>query len=173
LKPVQKKKRNQMINLRSASALMLAAGLLCISDGLTFADNPQNLTSGSKPSQSSVAAKGSFAIIDAYSALIKTATSAKDLKAATAFEGKQGTFTGTVTKVYAPSSNSIVVLDFDKDYDAAVTAVVKADDFKAFPDLSKLNGKSLVISGTVTEFRSRPQILLTAPNQIQVITGTP
>jgi hypothetical protein len=167
------KEKNPMTNFRNASVLVLAAGLLCISNSPIFADSTQTTNSSTKPSQSSVALKSSFASVDAMASQVKSAISAKDMKAAVAMEGKTGTFTGTITKVYAPSSNSIVVLDFDRDYDSAVTAVVKADNFKAFPDLSKLSGKSVVISGPVAEFRDHPQILLTSPNQIQVITGTP
>ena len=100
-----------------------------------------------------------------------TATSAKDLKATIALEGKQGVFTGTVAKVYIPESNSIVVLDFAKDYDTALTAVVKPDAYKVFPDLNKLNGKTIVITGPVTEFHGRPQVVLSQLSQIKVVTG--
>jgi len=158
-----------MINHKATSLSILAGCLLCLS--ATFADSPSTHSDSVKAAQSAVALKGDFTTVEDGSSAVKTAVSAKDLKAAAALEGKQGVFTGTVVKVYIPESNSIVVLDFAKDYDTALTAVVQPDAYKVFPDLNKLNGKTIVITGPVTEFHGRPQVVLSVLSQIKVLAG--
>jgi hypothetical protein len=158
-----------MIHYKTTPLAVLVGIVLCLSTSV--ADSPPSHTNATSPAQSSVALNGVFTTVEDGSSSVKTAVSAKDLKAAASLEGKQGVFTGTIAKVYIPGSNSIVVLDFAKDYDTALTAIVKPEAYKVFPDLNKLNGKTIVISGPVTEYHGRPQVVLSELNQIKAVTG--
>ena len=117
------------------------------------------------PSQSSVAAKKPFQT--APTAATKGALDAKDLAGAQKLIGKAVAMQGTVTTVYVPEGNAIVILNFSPDYRDAVSAVVKHQDYALFPDLQTLRGKHLLIHGTLKEYKGRPEIELTDPTQIK------
>lgn len=162
------------MNIKLTSVYKIAGFLLCIF-GLpcvTSADAPSAQPRVAAQPQSAVASKdATFKTVDAASPAVKAALDAKDLKDASADGGRQITFTGTVAKIYSPSNNSIVVLDFDKDYESALTAVVRPDTYSFFPDLNGLNGKTVLVTGFVTMYKGRPQVLLMAPKQVKIITG--
>ena len=100
---------------------------------------------------------------------VKAALDAHDQKAAGKLVGKTGSFTGTVTKLYSPKSGSIVILNFDRDYKTALTAVVKRDDFGRFPDLSRLEGKQVLVTGKFIDFKGSTEIDLTKLEQIKIV----
>src|SRR5438067_2242132 len=79
----------------------------------------------------------------AYAAAID----AHDLDGAKALAGKKGAFKGTVTQVFTPRSGAVAILNFDRQYKTALTAVVNKADWARFPDLTELVGKEVVISG--------------------------
>lgn len=121
-------------------------------------------------SQSESASKTAvFATVTASDKSVKDALKATDLEGAKKQTGKAGVFTGTVTKVFAPKSNALVILNFASDYKTAITAVVRQRSFSAFPALSSLEGKKVVISGTVTSYQNRPEIELTSSSQIKLV----
>ena len=120
--------------------------------------------------QSQAASKtAKFETIAKTDAAIKSALDAHDLKPAAGLVGKSGSFTGTVTKIFTPKSGSIVILNFDQDYKTALTAVVKRSDWGKFPDLAKLEGKKVVVSGKFVDFHGATEIDLTAPDQIKIV----
>ncbi len=121
------------------------------------------------PAQATVAAKKPFATVPAASPAVAKALNAAALDAAQKMIGKAGAFQGTVSKVYVPHGNSVVILDFAFNYHAALTAVVKPDAYAKFPDLSQLEGKHVLISGKFIIFHNAPQIELTSPAQVKVI----
>jgi DNA/RNA endonuclease YhcR with UshA esterase domain len=120
--------------------------------------------------QSAVAAKQvTFGTLAAEDPKVKAATRADDLPAAKQLVGKSGSFQGTVVRVYAPSSNRVVLLDFAREYRTAVTAVVQAADFARFPDLTTVKGKRVLVTGKVSEFKGQPQIELTRPDDLKIV----
>ncbi len=109
---------------------------------------------------------GSIAKTDAS---VASAIDAHELDKASAMVGKAGSFKGTVVRLFAPNSGTILILNFDRDYKTALTAVVKRANFDKFPDLALLEGKQVVISGKFSEFRDAPQMELTSPEQIKIV----
>lgn len=121
-------------------------------------------------SQAQAASKtAKFETISKTDAAVKSALDAHDLKSAAGLVGKSGSFSGTVTKIFTPKSGSIVILNFDRDYKTALTAVVKRADWSKFPDLFKLEGKKIYVSGKFVDFHGATEIDLTSPDQIKIV----
>jgi hypothetical protein len=120
-------------------------------------------------SQASVAGKTPFSTIKASDAKVKTAKPATDLKTAKALVGKSGAFVGTVVKVFAPKSNSVVLLNFANDYKAALVGAVDDKDFAKLPDLQKLTGKKVLLTGKVVDYKGQPQIQIDSPDDVRVV----
>lgn len=121
-----------------------------------------------KVTQARVAAKDKkFAVIEATDASVKAAKDAKSLTEAKKLVDKTGAFAGTVAKVFEPSG--LVLINFDRDYKTALTAVVRAKDFAKFPDLKTLEGKKVLVSGKVVEFKGQPEVELVALDDIKII----
>lgn len=120
--------------------------------------------------QAAVASKTAvFATVKAANASVKAAVAANDLNAVNKQTGKSGTVQGTVAKLFAPPSNSLVVLNFADDYWTAATVVVRAKNFAKFPNLQTLKGKKVLVTGRVTEYKEKPQIEVSEPGQIKII----
>jgi hypothetical protein len=49
-----------------------------------------------------------------------------------------------------------------------MTAVVFDDHFGQFGDLQKYNGHNVQISGTITEYHDKPEMVLETPSQIKI-----
>lgn len=121
-------------------------------------------------SQAESAAKSvAFVTVSETDKSVTGAVRATDLEGIKRLTGKPGTVTGTVTEVFAPKSNNMVILNFAADYHTAMTAVVRQRSFSAFPALSSLEGKKVVITGTVADYQGRPEIELTGPSQIKLL----
>ncbi len=121
-------------------------------------------------SQEELAAKGvQFATIAASDKAVVGAMKATDMEQAKKLTGKAGAFIGTVTKVFAPKSNALVILNFASDYRTAVTAVVRQRSFSAFPALSSLEGKRVLITGNVSNYQNRPEIELKSVSQVKIV----
>jgi hypothetical protein len=102
---------------------------------------------------------------DAY----QKARDAHDLDGAHGVLGQTGSFKGTVTQLFEERDGDLVILDFDKNYRTAMTAIVRNADFSKFPDMKALEGKEIVVSGKFTEYQGRAQIELTDPGQIHLV----
>jgi hypothetical protein len=75
--------------------------------------------------------------------------------------------TGKVVGVSVRSS--IALLNLDKAYpDTPMTAVVFDDNFGKFGDLQKYQGHQVRISGTITEYHNKPEMVLESPGQIKI-----
>ena len=122
-----------------------------------------------KPPQKSVASKAAFGTIASADAKVKSASDPKDLTKAGKMAGKTGIFSGMVAQVYAMKGNNMVLLNFDKDYKAAVTGVVRAKSFSKFPDLETLKGKKVLVSGKVEDYKGRPEIVLDSLDDIKIV----
>jgi DNA/RNA endonuclease YhcR with UshA esterase domain len=111
-----------------------------------------------------------FGSIAASDSSVKSAIDAHDLKTAASMVGKTGAFTGTVTKIYSPKSGSIVIINFDRDFKTALTAVVKKSSFSKLPDLSQLEGKKVIVTGKFIDFKGATEIDVDSPDNIKVIS---
>ncbi len=123
-----------------------------------------------KPLQHVVASKtAKFGTVDRDAAAPKNALDAHDLTGAQKLIGKEGSFRGTVSKIYEERDGDIVVLDFDPNYRTALTAVLRNADFPKFPDIRTLEGKEVVVLGKFVDYHGTAQIELTDPAQIKLI----
>jgi len=122
------------------------------------------------PAQSTVAAKTVFATVAASDKAVTQALDAKSLAEGLKLVGKPGAFQGTVSQVYSPRNHSLAILDFAPHYRDALTAAVKPDAYARFPDLSRLVGKRVLVSGKFSaNSHGVAQIELTGPGQVKAI----
>jgi len=64
----------------------------------------------------------------------------------------------------------IVRLNFEQPYPKnPFTAVIFPANTNKFPEIEKLKGKTVEISGKIAAYREKPQIILTSTNQVKVI----
>lgn len=120
-------------------------------------------------SQSHLAQKGVFPVVKATDARLKRAVSATNLAAATKLRGQNAQFVGVVTKVFAPGSGAIVLLNFAKNYKTALVGVIKAKDFARFPNLQNLANKRVLLTGKVVNYKGQTEIELTKSGAICVV----
>lgn len=67
---------------------------------------------------------------------------------------------------------TVAILDFDKPYpNSPFTAVIFPENVGQFGDLQKFNNQNVEISGTITEYRGKPEIILESTNQVKVVGG--
>ncbi len=120
--------------------------------------------------QSALASKtATFAMVPAADPAVAKALEAHNLADAQKQVGKAGAFQGIVTKAYSPDDHDNVILDFDKKYKTALTAVVMPGDYAKFPDLTTLEGKHVLLTGTWSAPKGKPQITLSDPAQVKII----
>ena len=68
----------------------------------------------------------------------------------------------------------IVRLNFEQPYPKnPFTAVIFPANTNKFPEVEKLKGKTVEISGKIAVYRERPQIVLTSTNQVRVVETAP
>jgi DNA/RNA endonuclease YhcR with UshA esterase domain len=48
-------------------------------------------------------------------------------------------------------------------------AVIFATDFKTFPELEKLEGKTVELNGKITDYKGKPQMVLKTRSQLKVV----
>ncbi len=156
------------MNVRTLAASS-AAALIAFLAAAPFA-GAQTGENKERPAQAAVASKNAaFVSVPAGDASVKKALPATDLAGAKKQVGKAAAFVGTVDRTFTPKGNGLVILNFAKDYKTAVTGVVRAKDFAKFPDLKALQGKKVLVSGTVQDYKGRPEIALSAPSQVKIV----
>src|SRR5438552_12830478 len=99
----------------------------------------------------------------------KTETQLK-IKAAEAKDhiGTNAVVSGTIADVY--KGRSTINLNFDQPYPKQTfTAVIFAANTNQFPEIEKLKGKRVEVSGKIVTYQERPQIVVTSTNQLKVI----
>ena len=75
---------------------------------------------------------------------------------------------GKVVEVY--TTDKLVRLNLDKPFPKQpFTAVIFGSNTNLFSNLDKLKGKTVEVSGKITEYRDKPQIILASTNQLRVI----
>jgi len=82
--------------------------------------------------------------------------------------GKSGCITGRVLKVFTSKSGN-TYLDFCEDYRACpFSSVIFSQDRAKFGDLATLQGQVVEISGLVSYYKERPQIIIRTPDQLKL-----
>jgi DNA/RNA endonuclease YhcR with UshA esterase domain len=82
--------------------------------------------------------------------------------------GEEAIVRGTIAEVNKAAA--LVRLNFEKPFPNSVfTAVIFARNTNDFPEVDKLQGKSVEVSGKIAEYRNRPQIILNSTNQLKVV----
>jgi DNA/RNA endonuclease YhcR with UshA esterase domain len=86
--------------------------------------------------------------------------------------GKEAVVSGTVAEVN--KAQGLIRLNFEKPFpNQSFTAVIFAKNTNSFGNLDELKGKKVEVSGKITEYRGRPQIILTHPNQLKTSASEP
>ncbi|MCS6775702.1 MAG: hypothetical protein RMJ43_01920 [Chloroherpetonaceae bacterium] len=121
------------------------------------------------PAQASVATKQAFGTISPASPEVASAIEATDLAALRKKIGKRAAFKGKVVKVYTSRSNSIVILNFARNYKEAAVAVLKPEHYARFPSMETLKDQNVLVTGKVVTYEDRPEIELVRPDQVRII----
>jgi len=69
---------------------------------------------------------------------------------------------------------TLALLNLNQKYPKSpLTCVIRADHTNKFPDLETYLGQRVEVSGRITEYQGRPQIILTSTNQIRILNAAP
>jgi hypothetical protein len=80
--------------------------------------------------------------------------------------GDWASVTGTVVRVYTSNTNTTFI-NFCEDYKTCpFSAVVFSSDAKKFGDLTHLVGKQVTLSGKISSYEGRAEIILSNPSQL-------
>lgn len=83
------------------------------------------------------------------------------------YNGKTVTVKGFVADIY--QSEKVAYLNFVKKFpDNPFTAVIFARQFEDFPDINKFRGKDVEVTGRVSIYKGKPQIILNSPSQLKL-----
>jgi hypothetical protein len=161
--------KNKILALTVAILAVFAISALA-DDGQSKSTNAPVANPTDKKSQSDVASKtAKFDIIPPTNETYKTALDAHALDLALKQVDKDGAFKGTVSAIYEPRSGGLAIVNFDKNYRTALTALLKGADFDTFPDLKTLVGKDVLVTGTFISYQGRAEIVLTNTAQIKLV----
>ena len=82
--------------------------------------------------------------------------------------GEYASVRGTLVKAYTSASGT-VFLDFCKNYKTcAFSGVIFADDAKQFGDLSRYEGSVVTLSGKISLYENKAEIVLSDPSQLSI-----
>jgi DNA/RNA endonuclease YhcR with UshA esterase domain len=83
------------------------------------------------------------------------------------YNGKTVTVKGFVADIY--KSEKVAYLNFVEKYpNNPFTAVIFARQFEDFPDINKFRNKDVEVTGRVSIYKGKPQIILNNPSQLKV-----
>ncbi len=69
---------------------------------------------------------------------------------------------------------TLALLNLNQKYPKSpLTCVIRADNTNKFPDLETYLGQRVEVSGRISEYQGRPQIILTSTNQIKILNAAP
>jgi hypothetical protein len=86
---------------------------------------------------------------------------------ASAHIGEYATIEGAPIDVYT-SKKGTVFFDYCKEYDSCpFSAVIFSSDASKFGDLSSYQGKTIRVTGTISSYQSRAEIIIKDPSQIE------
>lgn len=112
-------------------------------------------------------------LLDAYRGNTAAANAAASISIGTidyadapAHVGDYASVRGTLVEAYTSKSGT-VFLDFCKNYKTCpFSGVIFADDVKAFGDLSRLTGQTVTLTGKISSYEGRAEIVLSDPSQL-------
>jgi len=91
-----------------------------------------------------------------------------DYTEASAHVGELASVRGTLVDTYASASGT-VFLDFCKSYKTCpFSAVIFSDDVKKFGDLSRYNGTAVTLTGKISSYQNKAEIVLSDPSQLTI-----
>jgi DNA/RNA endonuclease YhcR with UshA esterase domain len=97
-----------------------------------------------------------------------SATRSISAREARAHVHESATVKGKIAEVYR--TERVVHLNFERAFpDQPFTAVIFANRTNLFPKIDDLKNKTVEVTGTITEYRNRPEIILTRTNQLRVL----
>ena len=89
-----------------------------------------------------------------------------DYTQASAHIGQRASVRGTLLKAYTSASGT-VFLDFCANYKTCpFSGVIFADDAKQFGDLSRYNGTTVTLTGKISSYQGKAEIVLSSPSQL-------
>lgn len=84
------------------------------------------------------------------------------------YVGKSVTIEGTVSEVHRAASGKVTFIDMGGRYpNNTFAGVIFSDDDAKFPDIDSLDGKTVDITGTITLYQGRTEIILSDPGQLK------
>ena len=123
------------MKLNLLRTIFAALGLLVV----LFAGMTAYAQDGDKSPQAGAASKtAKFETVLKTDELYKNAIDAHDLASAKKLIDKDGAFKGKVAKVFTMRDGVVLILNFDRDYKMALTAVLRKADFSTFPDMEAI-----------------------------------
>jgi len=112
-----------------------------------------------------------LAVLIAGLCLLATAASAETIQPADASKnvGKPVTVEGVVNEVHHAASRKVIFINMGGQYpNSPLTGVLFSSDAAKFPDVDSLQGKAVALSGSITLYQGRAEIILSDPAQIKV-----
>lgn len=90
------------------------------------------------------------------------------------YEGKYATVTGKVVSTYTAKSGKVRFLNFGDDYRTSFTVVIFTGDLDKFTSTigeptEYYKNKKLKVTGKISIYRDKPQIITNSPSQIKVL----
>ena len=80
----------------------------------------------------------------------------------------EATVSGKVIELY--KTEKLVRLNLDKPFpNQPFTVVIFGTKTNLFPNLDNLKGKTIEVTGKITEYRDQPQIILASTNQLKIV----
>ena len=82
--------------------------------------------------------------------------------------GAEGTVVGVIVEVN--KTEKVVHLNFEKPYPAeSFSAVVFSGKTNGFPEFDTLKNKTVEVSGKITQYKGKPEIVLTNVSQLKIL----
>ncbi len=89
------------------------------------------------------------------------------------FVGKQVTVTGIVDQVHLTDTGTYFLNMGGKFPDNTFTVVIFSKDSSSFMNIKNFEGRDVAITGTVTDYKGSPEIVLKSSDQIKIIKVRP
>lgn len=149
--------------------LSISKTVLAIACSLLFLIMPMGLRAQDSPQKAVASKTAKFGTVAKTDSVYTAALDAHNLAAGQKLIDKEGSLRGTVAKLFSTKGGGVLILNFDRDYKTAMTAVLNKSDFAKFPDMSQLDGKEVVVSGKFIDYHGGAEIVLSDPTQIVIV----
>jgi DNA/RNA endonuclease YhcR with UshA esterase domain len=102
---------------------------------------------------------------------VEAEVKAEDIEKIKEYDGKLITVVGTIKRVNKAKSGKVTFINFGDDWKSSFTCIVFEGDVEKFKDAGGLESylnKNVKLTGVVTIYKDKPEIILKSPNQITV-----